>query len=161
MPDAVGRRPRAAVYGFLLGTTGDRATAEDLLQEVFLRLVGPGYSERGQARAYLLQIAHRLAADRGRRQRQERTNTTGQWQDLEPADLRLPADELDRAENERRLLAVLESLSPPQRRTILLRFYGGLSFEQIAATMQAPLGTVLSHCRRGLAALCRLLVTES
>ncbi len=153
----------AAVYGFLLGTTGDRTAAEDLLQETFCRAwsARQAYCEQGQARAYLLQIAQRVAFDRGRRQRQERTNTTGQWQDLEPADVRLPADELDRVENERRLLAALESLSPPQRRTILLRYYGGLSFEQIAATMQAPLGTVLSHCRRGLAALRRLLVTES
>ena len=154
----------AAVYGFLLGATGDRAAAEDLLQEVFFRAwsARQAYCERGQARAYLLTIAHRLAADRVRRgRRRERQIDPGQWQLVEPADSRTPAEELTRTENESRLLAALAELSPPQRCAILLRYYGQLSFEQIAATMQAPLGTVLSHCRRGLDALRRLLVTEN
>ncbi len=154
----------AAVYGFLLGATGDRAAAEDLLQEVFFRAWSArrAYCERGQARAYLLTIAHRLAADRVRRgRRRERQIDPGQWQLVEPADCQTPAEELTRTENESRLLAALAELSPPQRRAILLRYYGQLSFEQIAATMQAPLGTVLSHCRRGLDALRRLLVTEN
>jgi len=52
----------------------------------------------------------------------------------------------------------LASLSPPQRRALLLRYYGDLSFAEIAAIMGCPLGTALSHCRRGLLKLRELLV---
>ena len=54
----------------------------------------------------------------------------------------------------------LDQLSVPQRRVLLLRYYGDMSFEEIAATLECPLNTALSHCRRGLLALRRLLSGE-
>jgi RNA polymerase sigma-70 factor (ECF subfamily) len=52
----------------------------------------------------------------------------------------------------------MESLSPQQQRVLLLRYYGELGFAEIAAIMQCPLGTALSHCHRGLQALRKQLV---
>ncbi len=72
-----------------------------------------------------------------------------------------PWESASRQESEAALRVALESLSDAQRRTLLLRYYGNLSFDEIASEMACPLGTVLSHCRRALATLRRLLVEET
>ncbi len=51
----------------------------------------------------------------------------------------------------------MEALTPPQRRVLLLRYYGDLSFSEIAEIVGCPLSTALSHCRRGLLTLRGLL----
>ena len=51
------------------------------------------------------------------------------------------------------MAAVLGELSPLQQRVLLLRYYGQLSFAEIAEIIGCPLNTALSHCRRGLEAL--------
>jgi RNA polymerase sigma-70 factor (ECF subfamily) len=56
------------------------------------------------------------------------------------------------------LHAALDRLAPMQQRVLLLRYYSQLDFQEIADTLQMPLNTALSHCRRGLEALRRLLV---
>jgi RNA polymerase sigma-70 factor (ECF subfamily) len=58
------------------------------------------------------------------------------------------------------LAAAMEGLSPPQRRVLLLRYHGQMSFSEIAETINCPLNTALSHCRRGLLALRELLVED-
>jgi RNA polymerase sigma-70 factor, ECF subfamily len=54
----------------------------------------------------------------------------------------------------------LDRLSPPQRRVLLLRYYGQFTFAEIAEMIDCPLNTTLSHCRRGLEALRALLVEK-
>jgi RNA polymerase sigma factor (sigma-70 family) len=68
-----------------------------------------------------------------------------------------PAESLAAREIREQLSAALGELSEPQRRVLLLRFYGDLTFEEIAEALDCPLGTALSHCRRGLLALRKLL----
>jgi RNA polymerase sigma-70 factor (ECF subfamily) len=153
-----------AVRGYLLGLVRRPDLADDLTQEVFRRAweARDRYRECGHARAYLLRIADRLACDRARRSGREVTVSEDGWRRLEPAhEEPLPEESLAQAETRRQLEAALESLSPDQRRVLLLRFYGELSFQQIAQATEAPLNTVLSHCRRGLLALRKLLVEEA
>ena len=77
--------------------------------------------------------------------------------DLAPGQLRTIAL---RAESPTELAVALNSLSPMQRRVLLMRYYGGLEFADIAEQCSAPLGTVLSHCRRGLQTLRKLLTEK-
>ena len=65
-----------------------------------------------------------------------------------------------RSEETEPLTAVLNRLSSMQRRVLLLRYYGQFSFADIAATIDCPLNTTLSHCRRGLETLRKLLVEK-
>jgi RNA polymerase sigma-70 factor (ECF subfamily) len=156
-----GQRHGRAVRGYLLAMVRRHDVADDLTQEVFCRAwqARERYREQGTARAYLLRIADRLAWDHGRRSRREVNLGDEGWRQVEPAGRATPPVEvLAREELSRHLAATLDSLSPPQRRVLLLRYYGELSFAEIAAIMECPLGTVLSHCHRGLAALRRLLV---
>ncbi len=64
------------------------------------------------------------------------------------------------AENRRQLTEALDTLTDGQRRTLLLRYYGDMEFQEIADVMECPTNTVLSHARRGLMALRRLLVEK-
>lgn len=149
-----------AVRGYLLGLVGRPDLADDLVQEVFCRAweARDRYREQGHARAYLLRIADRLACDRRRQIGRETTVSDEAWKALEPPGRDgEPAGAMARAEDARRLAAALEQLSPMQRRVLLLRYFGEMSFADIAETIDCPLGTVLSHCHRGLKALRKSL----
>jgi RNA polymerase sigma-70 factor (ECF subfamily) len=138
---------------------GQEAEAEDLAQDVFRRAwkARERYTEQGTARAYLLRIADRLVFDRARQEHREVTLDQPAWDYLEPAADHDPAEQLQQTETRRQLATALEQLTPVQRRVLLLRYYGQLSFAEIAETIPCPLSTALSHCRRGLLALRHLL----
>jgi RNA polymerase sigma-70 factor (ECF subfamily) len=138
--------------------------ADDLAQEVFCRAwqARRRYREQGNARAYLLRIADRLLCDRYRRGGREVTLDEKQWKQREPASRAVdPCEAATQAEAASRLTAALDCLSPQQQRVLLLRYYGQLSFAEIAEMVHCPLNTALSHCRRGLMALKKLLVEAS
>ncbi len=157
---AWGREHGRAVRGYLLAMVRRPDVAEDLTQEVFLRAwqARDRYREEGNARAYLLRIADRLVIDRGRRAGREVTLDEDAWQRVAPvsgaAD---PSFAAARTEAAEQLTAALGSLSPDQRRVLMLRYYGQLSFAEIAQIAECPLNTALSHCRRGLKTLKKLL----
>ena len=133
---------------------------DDLAQEAFRRLwlARERYREKGQERAYLLRIADRLVIDHARRKRPETLVDPQEWRGGEPVcEDAGPVSELVRQEVAGEIQKALEQLSEGQRRVLLLRFYGSMEFHEIASTMNCPLGTVLSHCRRGLMALRELL----
>jgi RNA polymerase sigma-70 factor, ECF subfamily len=152
-----------AVRGFLMASVRDSDVAEELCQEVFCRAwrARGDYREQGAARAYLLRIADRLACDRGRRHATPIGLDQDGWRRHEPictaAD---PSAAAIRAEENGQLAAALDRLSPPQRRVLLLRYYGQFTFAEIAEMIACPLSTTLSHCRRGLEALRALLVEK-
>jgi RNA polymerase sigma-70 factor (ECF subfamily) len=153
-----------AVQGFLQALVRDRHLAEDLLQEVFCRAwqARDRYREAGKERGYLLRIADRLACDRSRRPRREQVLAVADWQRIEPPDAgEQPWEGIAKTEANGQLAAALNALTEPQRRTLLLRFYGNLEFSEIAAMLDCPLNTVLSHNRRGLIALRQLLQENS
>ena len=153
-----------SVLGYLIGLVRNRSLAEDLLQDVFCRAwqARHRYTDTGKERAYLLRIADRLACDRARRPQKEIGVADDALRAIEPADGDpSPWESLVRREANEQLSAALETLNEPQRRVLLLRYYGELEFAEIAEIVQAPLNTVLSHNRRGLLALRKLLVEKN
>jgi RNA polymerase sigma-70 factor, ECF subfamily len=152
-----------AVRGFLLAMVRHTDVADDLTQEVFCRAwqARSRYCEQGNARAYLLRIADRLACDRGRRSERQVNLSDNAWRQCEPCDeAGGPAGAVVVAEQMEQLAAALDRLSPIQRRVLLLRYYGQFSFAEIAGVIDCPLNTTLSHCHRGLEALRKLLVEK-
>ena len=151
------------VRGYLLGVVRRADAADDLAQEVFRRAwqARERYVEQGQPRAYLLRIADRLACDYLRRRRPELQLDEIGWGTSEPVGVEPPPEaSLERDETLRQLAAALDLLSEPQRRVVLLRYYGELEFAAIAEALECPLSTVLSHCHRGLKALRKRLVEK-
>ena len=144
------------LYGFFQRMLGGREEAEDLVQEVFVRVVKAiaEYREEGRFEAWLFRIAGNLARDRLRREPRE--SALGDREGNRQEELGIGTDtclSLERREDSDRLQKCLTKLPTAEREVILMRHYGELSFAEIAEYTAAPLGTVLSRAHRGLAKL--------
>jgi RNA polymerase sigma-70 factor (ECF subfamily) len=154
------------VYSTALRVVGDAQLAEDIAQEVFLRIWRrPDHyvPQRGRFVTWLLSVARNGAVDhvrtRGRRRRHE---TAGQELERElPAhegqDPALMAQLADERQKVRRALA---SLPLEQRRVIEMAYYGGYTQQEIAAMLSQPLGTVKTRIRLGMQKLRATLAPE-
>lgn len=145
-----------ALSGYLGSQIRDPATVDDLLQEVFVRAweARGRYEETGKERAYLFRIADRLVTDY-RRRRPWVTLEEQRWADRAPL-TETPTSELEAGEDRQRLNEALGELTESQRRVLLLRYFSDMGFAEIASLLEIPLGTALSHARRGLASLRKL-----
>ena len=147
--DALIERYYAVILRYCARHTLDAATAEDLTQEVFLRLCSrlDAYRETGQFRAYLYRIAYNLCVDAARRP------APSPLPDTLP-DAADPFAAIETADEASRLLA---KLPPAQREALLLHCGEGLRFREIAAITGLPLRTVQSRVRAALKTLREVL----
>lgn len=146
---------------YLLYLCGNREQAEDLFQEVWMRVLVRGAQFNGQARfeTWLFTIARNLLID----QRRKRTMSSldelieGKSEDdramaFEIADGEpTPFDHFANLEDRGRIAAVLMDLDALHREVLVLRFHEELSLEEIAKVTRAPLSTVKSRLYRGMA----------
>ncbi len=163
------RRHRTTVHAFLCRLTGDRARAEDLLQETFLRVVrsASAWEPKARFRTWLFTIARNLAADEARRQVFRQAAPLGDpapdgTPRAEPAaeDARAPDDAAGDALVRPRLEAALAALPPEQREVFLLREHAGFSFPEIAEATGVNENTVKSRMRYALLSLRDRLAAE-
>jgi RNA polymerase sigma-70 factor (sigma-E family) len=132
---------RATRVAYLL--TGDRAMAEDLVQEAFLRLAGRWLHVRNRAafESYLRRTVVNLPNSHHRRRRSERSTLARSAGLREPEPAQSDPGETDE------LKRALLRLPPRQRTAIVLRFYEDLSEQQTADAMRCAVGTVKSRFR--------------
>lgn len=138
-----------AVFGLVLRRVGDRARAEDLAQETFLRAWRGrrGRRPEGNPKAWLLAIAANVVRDDARRRRRRPVESG----DPPPERARGgedPAERVEVAEGVERLRAALAQLPANHREMFLLRERDGLSYAEIATVMRCPIGTVMSGLAR-------------
>jgi RNA polymerase sigma-70 factor (ECF subfamily) len=161
------------IFGFLYRMTGSRPDAEDLMQEVFVRLVGTvgTYEHRGRFEPWLFRIAANLARDRLRRIRRSPRwirsdggadgvgGAYGGGPSLEEMAISNERSDasLIRTEEIDALGAAIGQLPEPEREVIMLRHFSQLSFREIAESTGVPLGTALARGHRGLKHLRRLM----
>ena len=136
-----------------------RDAAEDVSQDAFLRAFHRLGRFRGEApfRSWLLQIAHHAAIDAVNRRRVEAEDPAAADEAADPDATRMPAERLERSERRARLEAKLALLRPPHRAVLVLRDLEGLSYDEIAAATDTPLGTVKGRLHRARAELIDLL----
>jgi len=166
--EAVGtlhRRYARRVFG-LAAQTVDRATAEDLVQDVFLtvwRNAARFDPERGTVRSWILQIAHyRLLNELRRRGRQPEIvpDPDGLVLDGIAAGDPSPAEMAWRNDRRGILKSAFDELPPPQREAVGLAFVDDLTHEQVAAELDVPLGTAKTRIRTGLKKLRVVLAPQ-
>jgi RNA polymerase sigma-70 factor (ECF subfamily) len=158
---ALMERHKAAVYGYLLRLTGRRDAADDVFQEVFLKLVrNPGvYGEREKFKAWLFTVARNAAMDYFRREGSRgEVPLEGDGDRPGPADYSAspePGPEAAAVNRElgEKIERALGSLTEDQREVFYLRHYSGLSFREIAGMLGLPIGTVLARMSRAAAQL--------
>ena len=148
---------------YLLYLTSNREMAEDLFQEVWMRVLVRGGQFNGQARfdTWLFTIARNLVID----QRRKRTMSSldelieGKSEDDRPMAFEVadgeptPFDRFSNLEDRERIAGALLELDTLHREVLVLRFHEELSLEEIAKVTRAPLSTVKSRLYRGMAAI--------
>ena len=140
---------------------GTRTAAEDVVQESFLSLwrSGARYDRtRGSVRTWVLGIVHNRAIDSLRRSinhDRRRASDEGieeRFEAPEHTDV-----EVARRDDAREIRAALDELPEDQSRVIELAFYGGYTHTEIAAMLEAPVGTIKGRMRLGMEKMRRTL----
>lgn len=152
-----------AVFSLAARITRDQSTAEEITQEVFLRLwrnAATYSTARGRFGSWLLSVAHHLAVDQVRR-RQARPQAVARIDELVVQglpDTRADVEEETWLSERREIIQrALAQLPPAQRQVIELAYFGGLTHVEIAARLGDPLGTVKTRMRLGVQKLRELL----
>jgi RNA polymerase sigma-70 factor (ECF subfamily) len=145
------------LYGFALSLCRDRVTAEDLVQETYLRaLKAPRKAEPGPGmKSWLFAILHNVWRNEVRRRRPAAYVDDAVEQI--PSDGPDPLDAVDRQEAGSRVLAAIEALPDPFREAIVLRCVEGFSYQEMAQVVGCPAGTIMSRLARARALLRRTL----
>lgn len=129
------------VYNYVLRLTGDRVLAEDLTQEVFLRVYQglPSFSLRSRFTTWLFQVTKNRVLDE-LRARERRPRAVAALEDVTP--LEVVDAPVERAEAIDAVWRAVESLNPDLKMALLLRDVVGLSYTEIAETLEITLATV-------------------
>jgi RNA polymerase sigma-70 factor (ECF subfamily) len=148
-------RHASAAFSLAYRMCGQRALAEDVVQEGFLALWRSGSrydSSRGSVRSWILRIVHNRAIDalrRGAVHDRARVDTDGIAERVAAPDR---TDlEFVRRDEAREIRDALESLPDEQSRVIELAYFGGLTHVEIASMLDVPVGTIKGRMRLGLA----------
>ena len=152
------------VYGICYRFTGRDSEAQDLTQDVFMRVfraLGGFRSTEGSFTTWLTRLTRNLLIDHYRRTRNERVTDSIEEQmprvEQSTSSVARPDSALAGREASELLQGALAKLSPDLRETIILRDLQELEYREIAQVLSIPEGTVKSRLNRGRAELARLL----
>lgn len=152
--EAVFDRHSKAAYSLAYRITGDRTSADDVVQEAFLSLwrqVERFRPERGSLRSWLLSVVHNRAIDQVRRALvHDRRRAPGDEVEERRAAPERTDEEAIRRDEARTVRTALEGLPADQVRVLELAYFGGFTHSQIAEMLDMPLGTVKGRMRLGL-----------
>jgi RNA polymerase sigma-70 factor (ECF subfamily) len=160
-------RYRDELFHFLTRFLGSRAAAEDVFQETFLQvhLSADTFDTSRRLKPWLFTIAANKARDyhrkHGRRTPVSLSSSIGEegqsqrYVDLMEADLPTPDAPLLDAERSRLVKAAIDSMPAHLREILLLSYFQRLSYNQIAETLEIPLGTVKSRLHTAVATFAR------
>ena len=147
---------------YLMFLTSKREVAEDLFQEVWIRVLRRGSQYNGKARfdTWIFTIARNLVIDLSRKRTMaslDEMREGSEESDSRPFEIvqegPSPLEQFQYRENASEVATVLLTLDPAYREVLTLRFHEEMSLEEIATVTRAPLSTVKSRLYRGLAAL--------
>ena len=143
-------RHHRRLYHTFVRLTGDRGASEDLVQEVFVRMLRYRDTFRADAEfgPWMFALARNVAHDH--RTSRAKWPTTPIDPDDAPTDADAPTAALERAETRRTLDAALARLPPDRREVLMLARFGELRYEQIGAIVGATAGAVKVRVHRAL-----------
>ena len=159
------RRHSRRVYNLCYRFTGNSASAEDLSQEVFLKIfrtLASYQSAQGAFPTWLTSVTRNLLVDHYRRTRRDRVTDSIEEAMPQLEEKHSPERTPDRFAQASELSAQLQRglsrLSPELREAVVLRDLQGLDYGEIRVVLQVPEGTVKSRINRGRIELARILV---
>ena len=165
--DALIEQYQHRLLRYLLHLTGNRAVAEDLFQEVWVRVLEKGHLYDGRNRfvTWLMSIGHNVAIDYLRKRNPA---SLDEMQDPEggapfepPSSEPSPFEQVAAHQQQERFDEALEKVQPLFREVLVLRFQEQMKLEEIAKLIHIPVSTVKTRIYRGVMALKPLLRQSS
>jgi RNA polymerase sigma factor (sigma-70 family) len=162
--DALLERHYERIYNTILFMVKDSYLAEDLIQEIFIKIIDNlkqrKYNEEGKFLPWALRISHNFCVDHFRKVKRTPTIKTGDDQDLfeiikhsdHPADYKMT-----RSQTHKNIQELVDLLPEEQREIIVLRHYANLSFKEIAQMTNCSINTALGRMRYGLINLRKMM----
>jgi len=140
---------KTAVYGFVLSIVRNPHTAEDIMQETYVKIYvsAEGYEPRGKPMAWILTIARNLSMMKLREKSSKHISLEQDWSDAKSD------DGVERSLDRIVLETAMNILSEDERQIITLHDVAGMKHREISKILQIPLPTVLSKYRRTLSKL--------
>ena len=154
------------VFSLALNALGNPNTAEEITQDVFMRVwdrASTYRADQGKVSTWLSRIARNRAIDVLRQQRVRPEHHSVEWAEVPLAALpRIggPEEEVALAMEQRRVREAVVQLPEEQREVLALAYFQGLSHSQIAEQVGQPLGTVKTRIRLGMGKLRQMLSDE-
>jgi RNA polymerase sigma-70 factor (ECF subfamily) len=162
--DALLDRYQERIYNSILFMVKDSYLAEDLIQEILIKIIDnlkqKKYAEEGKFLPWALRIAHNFCVDHFRKVKRTPTIKTSDDQDLfeiikhsdHPADYKMT-----RSQTHKNIQALVDLLPEEQREIIVLRHYANRSFKEIAQMTNCSINTALGRMRYGLINLRKMM----
>ena len=160
-------RHKDKLYTSILFLVKDKYLAEDIFQDVFIRVIdtikGGRYTEEGKFLPWAMRIAHNLCVDYFRKVKRTPTIRNSEDQDIfevlnfteESAE-----DKLIKKQSHNRVKDMLDQLPEDQREVIILRHYADMSFKEIAQITNCSINTALGRMRYGLINLRKMMIQK-
>jgi RNA polymerase sigma-70 factor (ECF subfamily) len=157
-------RYQEKIYNTILFMVKDSYLAEDLIQDIFIKIINNlklnKYNDEGKFLPWALRIAHNFCVDHFRKVKRTPTIKTSDDQDLfeiikhsdHPADYKMT-----RSQTHRDIQELVDLLPEEQREIIVLRHYANLSFKEIAQMTNCSINTALGRMRYGLINLRKMM----
>jgi RNA polymerase sigma-70 factor (ECF subfamily) len=154
------------VYSMALNALGEAAMAEEVAQDVFLRIwqkAGTYRSEQGKVMTWIASIARYRAIDVIRRQNVRLEGNRVAWASEETFDLPHPSnveDEVESSQRGQRVRVAMARLPEAQQQVLAYAYFQGYSHSEIAEILNEPLGTVKTRIRLAMEKLRQVLIDE-
>ncbi|MFO0547855.1 MAG: sigma-70 family RNA polymerase sigma factor [Polyangiaceae bacterium] len=143
-------------YALALKILRDETEAEDVVHDAFVAVVQRAdqyHASRGTVAAWLVTTVRNLSLDRTRRRTRRAQILDEELKHEPPEEARTPEESFTAVFEQQRVLAAMQSLPQAQRDTLMIAFFEGLSYPEIAEREGVPLGTIKSRAARALHAL--------
>ena len=144
-------------YGYFYRLTGNAEVSNDLLSELFMKLVEKiGSFKGGSFKSWLYRVASNIFYDYLRHRQRQKRLLDGKVERLE-----VPYNTVgSELENKDQLQAALSHLDKDTIELLMLRFYSGMSFKELSTHRNEPIGTTLAKVRRALIKLRGIMSNE-
>ncbi|RYZ29093.1 MAG: sigma-70 family RNA polymerase sigma factor [Chitinophagaceae bacterium] len=165
--EALVLRHKDKLYTSIFFLVKDKYLAEDIFQDVFIRIIDTiksgRYTEEGKFLPWAMRIAHNLCVDYFRKVKRTPTIKNSDDQDIfEVLNFTEDSaeDKLIKKQSHNRVKDMLDQLPEDQREVIILRHYADMSFKEIAEITNCSINTALGRMRYGLINLRKMMVAK-
>jgi RNA polymerase sigma factor (sigma-70 family) len=160
-------RYKDKIYTSIYLLVKDKYLAEDLFQDVFIRIIdtlrGGRYTDEGKFLPWALRIAHNMCVDHFRKVKRSPSIKTSDDRDIfEVLNFSEPSAEtkMMQGQSHERVRKMIDMLPEDQREVIILRHYAELSFKEIAELTQCSINTALGRMRYGLINMRKMMIEK-